>query len=201
MPKQWTKRTWVGWSLMTVWAFVIVLYALFAAYGIFAGKLPSMEHHVPSRIAAAAIHFGIGGIALLLGPFQFLPGLRSKRPGLHRWSGRIYVAACLASGIAALVLSIEAMTGVAATAGFGLLAIFWLVTTSMALLKARQRKFSEHRNWMVRSYALTYAAPMLRIYLPLSLFALDFPFEIAYPVISFACWVPNAIFAEWFIRR
>ena len=53
---------------------------------------------------------------------------------------------------------------------------------------------------MIGSYALTLAAVTLRIYLPLSL-ALGVPFANAYRVISWLCWVPNIILAEWLVRR
>ncbi len=53
---------------------------------------------------------------------------------------------------------------------------------------------------MIRSYALTFAAVTLRIYLPLSQIA-GMPFDPAYQTISWLCWVPNLIVAEWIILR
>lgn len=41
----------------------------------------------------------------------------------------------------------------------------------------------------------------LRVYLPVSPAVFEISFDIAYPLISFACWVPNAIVAEWLVRR
>ncbi len=185
---------------MTLMAIGVAGYGAVAMLLSLSGQLPSMTHHFPDRTMAAAVHFGVGGFVLLIGPFQFLPRLRASKPALHRWSGRLYVAGCLASGVAALLLAPAAITGGIAQAGFTLLALFWIGTTSMALAKALQRKFAEHRRWMIRSYALTLAAVTLRIFLPSSI-ALEIPFETAYPIISFACWVPNAIIAEWILRR
>ncbi len=196
----WRKTTWAGWTLMTFMAIGVAGYGAAAAYLSQSGQLPSMTHHYPDRIVAAAVHFGIGGLALLIGPFQFLPGLRARRPTLHRWAGRIYVASCLASGLAALVLASTTPAGLTAQIGFGLLGIFWIFSTSMAFLRATQRRFAEHRRWMIRSYALTLAAVTLRIYLPVA-FANQIPFEVSYPIISFACWVPNVIVAEWLLSR
>jgi hypothetical protein len=53
---------------------------------------------------------------------------------------------------------------------------------------------------MIRSYPLTLAAVTLRTYLPLSL-ALGVPFANAYRVISWLCWVPNIVLAEWLVRH
>ena len=54
---------------------------------------------------------------------------------------------------------------------------------------------------MIRSFALTYAAVMLRLYLPLFLAGLRMDFEISYQIISWLCWVPNLIFVEYFLIR
>jgi hypothetical protein len=84
--------------------------------------------------------------------------------------------------------------------GFGLLAVLWLVTSLLALVRVRSRDFAAHREWMIRSYALCLAAVMLRIYMPLSAVA-GIPFEDAYPAVAWLCWVPNLIVAEWFFVR
>ncbi len=196
----WNKATWIGWWLITLLAIGVAGYGVAAMVLSTSGQLPSMPHHYPDRIVAAAVHFGVGGLVLLIGPFQFLPGLRARRPAVHRWTGRVYVAGCLASGIAALVMSPYVHTGMVARIGFTLLALGWLATTSLAFVMALRRRFARHRRWMIRSFALTFAAVTLRFYLPLS-GVLEIPFETAYPVIAYACWVPNVLVAEWWLRR
>jgi hypothetical protein len=52
---------------------------------------------------------------------------------------------------------------------------------------------------MIRSFALTFAAVTLRLYLPASQIA-GMPFPAAYSAIAWLCWVPNLLVAEWFIR-
>jgi len=51
---------------------------------------------------------------------------------------------------------------------------------------------------MIRSFALTFAAVTLRLYLPISAM-LSIPFEEAYRAISFLCWVPNLALAELYL--
>lgn len=163
--------------------------------------IPAMAYHLPERAVFAAMHFGLGGIALITGPVQFVPELRARQPVVHRWMGRLYVAACLLSGVAGFVLASNTNAGPVARSGFCLLAIFWIVTTSMAFVRARQRNFAVHKQWMIRSFALTLAAVTLRIYLPVSTMGFGISFPTAYPVIAFACWVPNSIAAEWLVRK
>ena len=200
MAATWTKSTWTGWSVMTFLSIAVAGYGAVAAFLSLDGSLPSMTHHIPERATAAALHFGIGGLALILGPWQFLPALRRKVPVVHRWVGRLYVLSCLVSGCAALVLSRQTITGLDSQIGFVLLATLWLITTLIGWKRARDRDFVAHRQWMIRSFALTLAAVTLRFYLPLSQ-VLEIPFQVAYPIISYACWVPNILVAEWMIRR
>jgi hypothetical protein len=69
----------------------------------------------------------------------------------------------------------------------------------MAFIRIRVRDLVSHREWMIRSFALTLAAVTLRIYLPVSLLS-GVEFLDAYPVIAWACWVPNLLIAEAVIR-
>ena len=162
------------------------------------GGAPPILDNAFTRFGALTVHAGSASVALLVGPFQFLPGLRARRPGLHRWTGRLYVLACLIGGLSGAGLALGARTGPVSTAGFGLLAVAWLGSTWKALDAARNGRIAEHRRWMIRSFALTFAAVTLRLYLPFA-FVSPFGYEATYRLISFACWVPNLAFAEVFL--
>ena len=145
------------------------------------------------------VHVAGAATALLIGPFQFLPRLRARRRALHRWMGRSYVIACLIGGVGGLILAFGSTAGPIATAGFGSLAALWIVANIEAWRMALARRFDAHRAWMIRSFALTFAAVTLRLYLPLAAL-LPFPFVDAYRAISFLAWVPNLILAELYLR-
>ena len=49
------------------------------------------------------------------------------------------------------------------------------------------------------SFALTFAAVMLRIYIPVALVT-GIGFEAAYPAIAWLCWVPNLLVAQLLVR-
>ena len=146
------------------------------------------------------VHASAAATALLLGWLQFSGNVRKHYPRLHRWSGRIYVFSCVVGGASALVLSAGVSTGPLAVAGFGLLGTVWIYVSLQGWLTALSRNFSGHRRWMIRSYALTFAAVTLRIYLPLSqIIGVDF--NTAYAAIAWLAWVPNLLVAEVYIRR
>ena len=161
---------------------------------------PGFAPHIEQRNLVLMAHISASPIALVLGAFQFSGKRRAKNPGLHKWSGRFYALAILIGGISGLLLAIDALGGAVAGWGFGLLSIAWMGTTANAVRLAMQGNYVAHRKWMIRSFALTFAAVMLRLYL-LGFMAAGFEYGPASVYIAWLCWVPNVIFAEWWIAR
>lgn len=145
-------------------------------------------------------HIAMGGVALLAGWSQFMPRFRARHLPLHRALGKIYVAAVLLGGLSGLYIAYYATGGLVSALGFGALAILWLGTTWKAYDLIRKRAPIEHRVWMIRSYALCFAAVTLRLWLPLFTAGFKLPFYDAYPIIAWLCWVPNLVVAEAIIR-
>ncbi len=161
--------------------------------------------HIPTPLGNAYgkpflyIHIIGAATALLIGLLNFIAAIRRRWPQVHRWIGRIYIVSCLVGGVGGLVAAFGSTAGPIATAGFGLLGIFWIVINSQGWRMARARRFTDHRAWMIRSFALTFGAVNLRLYLPLiPLFHVSF--VDGYRAISFLAWVPNLIVAELYIR-
>jgi uncharacterized membrane protein len=146
------------------------------------------------------VHAGLAATALTIGPFQFVARLRTGFPRVHRWMGRVYVFACIVGGAAGLMLAWGTDAGPVAQLGFGALAIGWIACAAQAWRMALARRFVEHRRWMVRSFALTFAAVTLRLYLPIAAFS-GHPFLEGYRLISWLCWVPNLMVAELYLNR
>jgi uncharacterized membrane protein len=162
---------------------------------------PAMRAGFAAHALAVYVHAFAASAALLIGPLQFSSRLRQRRPGLHRWLGRIYLGAgALVGGLSGLYLAQFAFGGPVARVGFGVLAVLWLYTGLRAYGAIRRGKVTEHRRWMIRNFALTFAAVTLRVYVPLSV-AVGAGFAEVYPVIAWLCWVPNLLFAEWMWNR
>jgi uncharacterized membrane protein len=145
------------------------------------------------------VHAGMASTALILGPFQFVARLRARAPKVHRWMGRTYIIACLLGGVSGLLLATGTNAGPIAQAGFGLLAVCWIFANVQAWRLAVARRFAEHRRWMVRSFAMTFAAVTLRLYLPIAPM-LGYDFMPAYVAISWLAWVPNLMVAELYLN-
>lgn len=182
------------WRVMACFSVAIAAYALVLL------AVPSIgAPFLPDRLAtlplALRTHLVASAVALAVGPFQFHARIRTTRPHLHRWLGRLYLLGVLAGGVSGLRLALVSEGGLVAHLGFGLLAACWLAATALAWAAVRRRDLAGHRAWMVRSYAMTFAAVSLRLYLPLGLMA-GLPFGVIYPAVSWLCWVGNLLIAE-----
>ncbi len=148
------------------------------------------------------IHVFTSMLPLLAGFTQFAPWVLAKWPSVHRMMGRVYVfSVCFVTGPASLVMAFYANGGVTSRIAFVTLAVLWLFTTGMGWRKILRREWQAHREWMIRSYALTLSAITLRAWK----YAIVFFFEPApmdvYRLVAWLGFIPNLIFAEWWIRR
>ena len=104
-------------------------------------------------------HTLCGVIALVAGPLQFSSRFRQRHLKFHRLLGRIYVVSVF----------IGAFTGIALAAGrpglpgTSMQAAAWIVCTTAAFITARNRQIVQHRQWMVRSYAVTFTFVSSRV--------------------------------------
>jgi uncharacterized membrane protein len=196
-------RSVIARAILALLSVGVAGYAL-VAYGLLPlGVLlhPDMQATYRAHPLGIYLHVFAASTALLLGPFQFSAHLRVRHPGLHRLSGRIYLlAGVLLGGLAGLYMSALAYGGPPARLGFALLALAWLYTGLRAYLAVRARELAAHRRWMVRNFALAFAAVTLRLWLP-AFMASGMDFAIAYPLVAWLCWVPNLLFAQWLLRQ
>lgn len=188
-----------SWFVMTLLASYIALVSL--RYFILSPEAATGEpfaQRFAQYITPLLFHAGGGAIALFLGAWNFWGAFRNKYLDLHRWFGRIYLLAVFVGGTAGLYLAVTAIGGLPTRIGFGTLALLWLATAAMAYLSIRQGDVQAHRGWVIRSYALTFSAVMLRLWLPLFL-SLGYDFQEVYTTVAWLCWVPNLLAAELII--
>jgi uncharacterized membrane protein len=99
----------------------------------------------------------IGGMAaLLLGPLQLWLGLNRRMATVHRIAGVCYVSAVVLSATAACYLAFHTDFGWVFGVGLTTLAGVWLIATFLAIIAILRRQIEQHREWMVRSYVLTF---------------------------------------------
>jgi len=194
----------IGWATFIFFAIGVGVYPfLYFVLDMSSGLLSSKPPEVQQSLiwsTAFYLHITLGGVSLLVGWSQFLKRFRNRNLSFHRTLGKIYLIAVAIAGFSGLYIAFFASGGLISSMGFGGLALAWLFTTSSAYKAILAKDTETHEKWMIRSYALTFAAVTLRIWLPLSMVA-GIEFQVAYPVIAWLCWVPNLFVAEMIVRR
>jgi uncharacterized membrane protein len=146
-------------------------------------------------------HISASMVALMIGPFQFLPTLRKGRwLTVHRWLGRVYLGGVLIGGLSGFYMAFLAYGGLVAKLGFATLATLWLFSVVMAYQHVRRKKIQQHKEWMIRNYALTFGAVTLRLWLGVFQ-VVGLEFMTSYMIVAWLAWIPNLFVAEWMVRR
>ncbi|MBL6905455.1 MAG: DUF2306 domain-containing protein [Pseudomonadales bacterium] len=121
-------------------------------------------------------HYFVAGVHLLFGlivyvfvPFQFMTSIRKRFIGFHRWSGRAWMISGAAAGFTGAFFGVVwPFTG---HQGFGLLQTginaiigpYTLFCLYKAYSNIRARNFGEHREWMIRTFALMLGVATQRV--------------------------------------
>lgn len=139
---------------------------------------------------------GLRPDALLLGPVQFWPGLRRNHLPTHRVLGRIYVLSILVGAIAAAGLAATITNHPAWAIGLCALALAWLTTTGMACVAIRRKVVLQHKQWMVRSYVVTFAFVTYRLVTDFVKMGHHIPDRERQALIICLCWAIPLLFTE-----
>ncbi len=191
----------VGWSVMLLLA--LLMFVLASRYLTF-----DPEVYFPEQRAVYIAHtFGLmlhivgAMLATILGPFQFLPQIRKGRfISVHRWLGRLYLLGVTSGGIGGLYMAFLAYGGLPTKLGFATLAILWLFSAFKAYQHIRNKEIQQHKAWMIRNYALTFAAVTLRLWQGVFQVA-GLEFLTGYMIVAWLSWIPNLLVAQWLITR
>jgi uncharacterized membrane protein len=83
---------------------------------------------------------------------QFSSRVRQRHLKFHRLLGRIYVISVFVGALSGIALA----AGRPGLPGTSMQAAAWIVCTTAAFITARNRQIVQHRQWMARSYAITF---------------------------------------------
>jgi uncharacterized membrane protein len=111
-------------------------------------------------------HVMFASVAMVTAVAQIWPGLRARRPVLHRRVGRVYVCAAIPAAVCAMVIGAATPFGPFLAVSNVFLASLWLWFTTNGYLAARQRQFAQHRRYMILSATLALSIVTNRIWTP-----------------------------------
>ena len=141
-------------------------------------------------------------LVLPAGFTQFSKYFLKNFPLIHKSTGYIYaIAVIFLTGPSGFFMGLYANGGLISQTAFCILAVLWIYFTVMAIVKAKQKKFKEHRNYLIRSFALALSAITLRAwkYILVLLFE-PRPMDV-YQIVAWLGWIPNLIIAEIIIYK
>ena len=146
---------WISLGLTVLFVFITSELLLFTDY--------PMYHAYRLQVIAdrhlLVPHALSGVMALLIGPLQFSSRFRQRHLNIHRVLGRIYVISVFVGSFTGIALA----AGRPGLPGTSMQAAAWMVCTTAAFVTARNRQIAVHRQWMARSYAVTFTFVSSRV--------------------------------------
>ena len=204
LPLTWVRALGpvLGWAGVAICAF-------YGAFGVYVAivellLLAGLGDGASGRAAPLlfVIHALTGSVALIAAAVQLrvAPRLLSSRPRVHRAIGRTYILAAWVTSAGGLVIAGLFDIGWIGKVVFAAWAISWSAATAVALRRVRTRRFSEHREWMLRSFAL--ALVFMTFDISRSAFAgLGLPRTAVYPLGLLLSIAASLAFAQLWIHR
>ncbi len=146
---------WIFLGLTTLFVFItseVLLVTDFPMYHAYRLQVIADRHLLIPHVLA-------GTFALLIGPINFSSRIRQRHFKLHRVLGRIYVVCVFVGAFTGIALA----SGHPGLPGTSMQAAAWIVCTTAAFITARNRQIIQHRQWMARSYAVTFTFVSSRV--------------------------------------
>ncbi|WP_329087313.1 MULTISPECIES: DUF2306 domain-containing protein [unclassified Streptosporangium] len=150
-------------------------------------------------------HVAAGTLSLVTVVLQLWPWLRRRYPAFHRWSGRLYVfvGAIPTSIFVLLMLPVSIPAG---KVGGAVAAILWTATALIGWVKLRQRRYAEHRRWMIYSFAILWGTPVWGFFIGMgwiwwSPWVAQIDFNYILEGVSWGGWIINLFIVQWWIEK
>ena len=177
---------WIGAAVISsavfIWLIAVPAFGP-ARQAVHSGHGPMLSAHV------------LGGIVMLFaGAVALRIGITRDWFRWHKAAGYTYLAWGSLASITALIRSFDA--GHSPGMATGVLAVVWLAFSAMAFRAVRNRRFDQHRDWMIRSYVAAWTFVFCRFW---SRSAPDVLQPIESDMLWFA-WVGPLLIAEMLLQ-
>lgn len=194
---RWHRQAMILFSVATI-AYVVYKLPPYLTFDSRNSLIPP-EH--PLHFALLSGHVMAGSISLLTSVLQLWPWLRRTHPAVHRVSGRIYIlGGALPSAV--LALAMYPVTHGAGRVAVLVAASLWSTTAIFGWMAARQKRFAEHRRWMVYSFAIMWGYGVWVFVLANAFYyALGLNLETSMEAARWISWTGNLLIVHWWLER
>ena len=169
---RWTTKWWFAVTTLGLWIFMthvlvtFIMPALHQDYRSMASYLSVYREGQWGHNAVVLSHLISAVIALMLGPMQWIPAIRSQFPAVHRMIGKIFILSVLIAVLSGLyLLFIEDIGSEYLKVGFLIQAILIFWFGGMTVKFAAQKQFESHYRWPLRFFIVANIALFYRIIL------------------------------------
>lgn len=198
-------KAFCGYLALNVGTFLMLkLVVQYMALDDHVGFLQEKQAYLHLKVWKAAfyVHVFSSVLTLLAGFSQFSSEILSQHRRLHKLLGSIYAWDILVINFpAALIMAVYANGHLPSKIAFLILDSLWFWFTLKAILEIKRGNLQGHRDYMIRSYALTLSALTLRTWKIILSNATDLSPDIIYMMDAWLGFVPNLLAAEWLIAR
>jgi hypothetical protein len=161
-----TRASWRLAVFLALTGAAAVLFVALAALPYYLSSSYGPPEYAPRR-GWLMLHISGGVVAILTGPVQLWLGLGDRGMTWHRRMGIAYMAAVGVGAIGAYYMAFNTDFGWLFGASLATLATAWTTTTAMAYLAIKKSLVEQHKEWMIRSYVLTFAFVLFRVVQPM----------------------------------
>ncbi len=157
---------------------------------------------IPGYLFLFYLHVYSSIFVLTAGFTQFNSIILKNYPKLHKSIGRIYVYTVLfLAAPSGLYIGYHANGGIWSRISFLLLGVLWYFFTLKGILSIKNKLVTEHKKFMLRSFALAFSAITLRLWKVILVYFYEpNPMEV-YRIIAWLGWIPNILIIEWYIAK
>ena len=158
--------------------------------------------NVKPYLAIFYIHVYSSIFTLIAGFTQFSKRILKNNKRLHRVIGKLYFYVVLfLAAPSGFFIGFYANGGLYSKISFVVLSILWFSFTLIGFLKVKNLNFSEHKYFMMRSFALAFSAITLRLWKVIIVYLFQpAPMDV-YQIIAWLGWLPNLLAIEYYIYK
>ena len=157
------------------------------------------------EIIPIAVHIISTICFCVLGAVQFVPALRAVNSGWHRISGKLVVLAGLMVPLSGIWLTLFANLPEEDSDALNvirmLVSIIMLYAIVTGIKSIRNRRYSDHRVWMIRAYAIA-AGTGVQVFTSVFFIAISGELNSTTKTLAMAAgWVLSILAAEWWLKK
>jgi uncharacterized membrane protein len=153
---------------------------------------------------AFATHVMFAALILLAGLLQLIPAIRRRAAWLHRWNGRVFLAAAMLVALSGLWLDITreiAKEVLASNFAISLNGLLVLAFGALAWRAAARRDIAAHQRWALRAFVVINGVFFLRmmVFGAIILVQRELP-EVVFKAMGYASYLVPLALVEFYIR-